>query len=72
MNPLQAGMDALVLDQMLFCSANNVADVEVTDLNDQNNNDRLKFEYRYHTSGKPVSARLGVTGGSIGMFYRYQ
>jgi hypothetical protein len=72
-NPLDMGMDALVLDQIFFVSNNNIIRIEIKETTSPAAQKKvLDFVYQYHLSGRPRSAQWRTALTATPMFYRYK
>lgn len=73
-NPLNLGMEAILMDQILHTSANNVIRYQFTSFADPNDNNAMTFAYVYKADNKPES--VVITTESVGvplpMIFRYQ
>lgn len=72
-NPLNLGMEALVLDQIFFISPNNIIRIVTKDLRHANApEDTVAFQYAYHPSNRPRSGQLRGGALPVPMYFRYR
>lgn len=73
-SPLVLGDDAILIDELLSVSGNNVTKVSITNFVDATYNETINFDYTYDATNKPLIA--SVTFASLGIpipvFYYYK